>query len=202
LPRGHSLAFQDGDSSQCFAVSSGIVGRAKLLADGSRQIISVHLTGEGVDLHKAISAEASHGIVALTEAEVAVIAAPALEALLDRPVIRAAILRQIVLDGAIQREWTVNVGRRNARTRLAHFMCEMGWRMDKAGVGPADQFMIPLTQEQLADITGLTPVHVNRTLQALRKEGTMERGVRPLTVTNTEALISAGGFNDRYLQMA
>jgi CRP-like cAMP-binding protein len=202
LPRGHSLAHEEGDRSLCFAVFSGIVGRTKLLPDGTRQIISVHVTGEGVDLHKVVSAEATHGIIALTEAEVAVVGAPALQALLDRPGIRDAVLREIVLDGAIQREWTVNVGRRDARTRLAHFLCEMGWRMNEAGVGTADKFMIPLTQEQLADITGLTPVHVNRTLQALRKEGTMEPIARPLTVTDTKTLIAVGDFDDRYLQMA
>jgi CRP-like cAMP-binding protein len=202
LPRGHALAHQDDDPSLCFAVLSGIVGRTKLLPDGARQIISVHMAGEGVDLHKAIAAEATHGIIALTEAEVAVLESSALEALLDRPGIRAAVLREIVHDGAIQREWTVNVGRRNARTRLAHFLCEMGWRMHEAGIGTADKFMIPLTQEQLADITGLTPVHVNRTLQVLRQEGTMEPKARVLTVTDPEALIAVANFDGKYLQMA
>ena len=202
LPRGHSLSHQHGDPSVCFAAYSGIVGRTKQLAGGTRQIISVHMAGEGVDLHKVISAEATHGIIALTDAEVASIGATALRALLDRPGLRAAILREIVYDGAIQREWTVNVGRRDARTRLAHFMCEMGWRMNEAGIGTADKIMIPLTQEQLADITGLTPVHVNRTLQGLKKDGTMNRTAYPLTVTNPEALRTVGDFDDRYLQMA
>jgi CRP-like cAMP-binding protein len=200
-PRGHALAHQDGDPSLCFAVLSGIVGRTKLLADGTRQIISVHLAGEGVDLHKAVSAEATHGVIALTDAEVAVIGASALGALLDRPQIRAAVMREIVHDGAIQREWTVNVGRRNARCRLAHFLCEMGWRMEAAGIGTADDFVIPLTQEHLADITGLTTVHVNRTLQGLRAEGTMARSTRPLTVIDPQALIAAANFDDKYLKM-
>jgi CRP-like cAMP-binding protein len=200
LPRGHSPAEPDGDPAVCFAMISGIVGRTKILPDGTRQIISVHIAGEGVDLHKAILAEATHGIVALTQAQVAVVRAPALQALLDRPGIRAAVLREIVYDGAVQREWTVNVGRRNARTRLAHFMCEMGWRMTEAGIGTAGQIKIPLTQEQLADITGLTPVHVNRTLQGLRSEGTLSRTTRPLTVTDPGALIAR--FDDAYLQMA
>jgi CRP-like cAMP-binding protein len=202
LPRGHSLSEPDGDPTLCFAMVSGIVGRTKVLSDGTRQIISVHVTGEGVDLHKAILPEASHGLIALTNAKVAIIKAPALHELLDRTGIRAAVLREIVFDGAVQREWTLNVGRRNARTRLAHFICEMGWRMQEAGLGTASKFSIPLSQEQLADITGLTPVHVNRTLQGLRCDGAMGQTRRPLTVANPEALIAVAKFDDSYLRMA
>lgn len=162
----------------------------------------MHLAGEGVDLHKAVSAEATHGIIALTDAEVAAIRASAVETLLQRPAVRAALMREIVLDGAIQREWTLNVGRRNARTRLAHFLCEMGWRMEDAGLGTCDSFRIPLSQELLADITGLTPIHVNRTIQGLRAEGVIDSIVRPLTVTNPEALTAVAEFDNRYLRVA
>lgn len=202
VPSGQTLVHEAGEPTQCFAVITGIVGRVKVLPDGSRQIVSVHVAGEGIDLHKFVSPEASHSVVSLARAQVAVFRVRDLERLFDRPSLRAAIWREILFDAAIQREWTLNVGRRNARTRLAHFMCEMGWRLTNSGVGPDDSYVINLTQEHLADIAGLTTVHVNRTLQSLKEQGAIGRTARPLSVPNPALLKTIAAFEDSYLHVA
>ena len=202
LSPGQTLAHERGEPTHCFTVISGIVGRAKVLPDGSRQIVSVHIAGEGIDLHKFVSSEASHSVASLTRAQVAVVRVRDLEQLFDRPDLRAAVWREILFDAAIQREWTLNVGRRNARTRLAHFMCELGWRLSNSGVGRDDSYVINLTQDHLADITGLTSVHVNRTLQSLKADGAIGRSARPVSVPNPAVLKTIAGFEDSYLHVA
>ena len=105
-----------------------------------------------------------------------------------------------MVDAGILAEWVVNVGRRDARTRIAHLLCETAVRM---GVAPAEGeiiFPFPVTQTQLADATGLTAVHVNRTLQGMRGDGLAE--VRQnARIFDWDALVAAGDFDRTYLQM-
>jgi CRP-like cAMP-binding protein len=96
----------------------------------------------------------------------------------------------------------VNVGRRDARSRIAHLLCELALRMDAAGLAEDGAYRFPLTQEQLADCTGLTPVHTNRVLQSLRQEGLISLTSRSLTVHDWRGLRSVGEFSELYLHHA
>lgn len=80
-----------------------------------------------------------------------------------------------LVDGSIFREWVTNVGRRDARTRIAHLLCEFSLRLKLAGLGEQGAYELPMSQEQVADATGLTPVHVNRTIKGLENDGLIER---------------------------
>ncbi len=81
-------------------------------------------------------------------------------------------------------------------------MCELGWRLSNSGVGRDDSYVINLTQDHLADITGLTSVHVNRTLQSLKADGAIGRSARPVSVPNPAVLKTIAGFEDSYLHVA
>ena len=106
-----------------------------------------------------------------------------------------------LVDGAIFREWIANVGRRDARTRIAHLLCEFSLRLEAAGLGNHLEWDLPMTQEQLADCTGLTPVHVNRMLKELDKKGLISRTRRSVTVNDWKALAEAGDFESAYLHL-
>jgi CRP-like cAMP-binding protein len=144
-----------------------------------------------------------HNAQALTCVEVAVIPAQAIGELLNsRPSVARALWIETLIHASIQREWTVNVGRRDARTRIAHLLCELGIRQEAAGLADRDRYVLPLTQEQLADATGLTAVHVNRVLQGLAGDGLITREKRSLTMRDWHRLADTGQFTPDYLQPA
>lgn len=107
-----------------------------------------------------------------------------------------------LVDAAIFREWTTNIGRRDARSRIAHILCEFGARLDAAGLGERCHYELPMSQEQLADCTGLTSVHVNRMLRSLDEEGLISRSARAVRIADWAALAKAGEFDDAYLHLA
>ena len=106
-----------------------------------------------------------------------------------------------LVDEAVLRQWVVNVGRREAYARIAHILCELHARMQAVGLVTEDQLALPLTQDELADATGLTPVHVNRTLQRLRGDNLIEIGSGRLNVLDLGKLKKAGGFDPSYLHI-
>jgi CRP-like cAMP-binding protein len=186
---------------QVCVIASGFVYRHKVTAEGARQILSVHLAGDIVDLEIALLRIADHNIQALTRCELACIPRAAVRDLvLTRPRIAAALWIETLIDGAISREWVVNVGRRDARARLAHLLCELAWRFEAVGLATEQGFELPMTQEQLADAVGLTPVHVNRILKILVRDGLIERDRRSVRIADWEGLCAAGGFSDLYLR--
>jgi len=111
----------------------------------------------------------------------------------------ARILVSTLVEASIFREWTVNVGRRDARSRISHLLCEFAYRLDLQGLSPAGTYELPITQEQLADATGLTPVHVNRVLQRLQAEELIDRDRRIIRFPDYRRLQDVADFNTRYL---
>jgi CRP-like cAMP-binding protein len=118
---------------------------------------------------------------------------------MSRPAIRIAMWIDTLIDSSIFREWVVNVGRRDSRTRISHLLCELATRLKANGHGDGDAFDLPLTQEQLADATGLTAVHTNRTLQKLRREGLIHLNSGSLKILDWDKLREAGDFDELYL---
>jgi CRP-like cAMP-binding protein len=115
-----------------------------------------------------------------------------------RPAVGRAMWFQTLVDASIFREWTLNVGRRDARTRAAHMLCEFAVRLETAGLGQRDGYELPMTQEQLADALGLTSVHTNRVLMALGSEGLINRTKRAVRINDWHRLAEAGDFNTAY----
>ena len=190
-------------ASDCALLLSGFAYRQKLVHDGARQIISIHIPGEFVDLQNCVLNVADHNVQSLNRCEVAQVPAAMLRMLGDmHPAIGHAMWLDTLIDASIFREWVVNVGRRDARTRIAHLLCELALRLHASGEGAEDKVQFPLTQDQVADATGLTPVHTNRTLQSLRKDGLISLSSGALKVLDWERLRLAGDFSDRYLHHA
>lgn len=188
------------EARDCAVLLRGFAFRQKLLRDGSRQIISFHIPSEFVDLQNSLLGTADHNVQSLNRCEAALIPRTALlELAAARPNVQAAMWVDTLVDSSIFREWVVNVGRRDSRARIAHLLCELGWRLKSVGAGDSDTFEFPVTQEQLADATGLTSVHTNRTLQSLRRDGLIQLTSGSLTILDWEGLRAVGDFDELYL---
>lgn len=192
----------DRPTNSCIMLS-GYSVRHKTVSHGARQIVAIHMKGEVVDLQNSFLGEADHSVQMLTAGKVAMIPVTAVDQLaFDRPEVGRAMWIDTLVDGSIHREWIANIGRRNARTRVAHLLCEFSLRLQVAGLGQQDNYQLPMTQEQLGDATGLTPVHVNRTLKVLEAEGLIERATaRSISIGSWKKLAAAGDFNSAYLHM-
>jgi CRP-like cAMP-binding protein len=181
---------------------SGYAIRHKVVGSGGRQILSVHMKGDVVDLQNSLLNTADHNVQALSAIEIAMIPRQAiLDLATSHPAVGMAMWYDTLVDGSIHREWTANIGRRDARTRLSHLLCEFGVRLETAGLGTTCDYELPMTQEQLADSTGLTTVHVNRTLMALDADGLTRRSKRSVQIRDWKTLAHAGDFNSSYLHL-
>jgi CRP-like cAMP-binding protein len=203
VPPNQYLVREGGETRSCCLLAEGYVCRHKTTRDGGRQIVSFHMRGDILDLQHLLLARADHNVQTITEAAVAWIPHGALRAAArQRPAIGEALWRDTLIDASIFREWVLNVGRRDARARIAHMLCEFAARGEAAGLGSAERFHLPMTQEQIADATGLTAVHVNRMLQALGAEGVIARDKRELIVRDWPRLRAIAGFDAAYLHAA
>ena len=173
--------------------------RYKQLSDGRRQILSFFLPGDICDANVFLLDEMDHSIGAITHVTYAEVSHADFEALAQAPEIGACLAFRNLVTMAIQREWTTNIGQRSAYERLAHLFCETFHRMRAIGQIRDDGFSFPLTQTDLADATGMTSVHVNRTLQRLRCEGLLELKSRRIVVRDLERLTQVAQFTPNYL---
>jgi CRP-like cAMP-binding protein len=200
---GKSHISREGDRPDYVHVMmEGWGARYKTLQDGSRQIVDFVIPGDFCDLHVTLLREMDHGIVALSPCRVARINEKQIAKLTEENhrIIRAMWWSSLV-DQAILREWVLNVGRRKAYGRIGHLLCEMHYRMKRVGLVENDRLSLPITQEELADATGLTSVHVNRTLKRLRAENLIELKSGMLTMLDIDALQRAAGFDSSYLHV-
>lgn len=197
------LVVQEGERvSRSLLVIDGFAARFKMLPDGNRQIVSLHVAGDIVDLHTAFLRVADHSVAAFGPARIAFVPHDALLATIETsPAIMRAMWHDMVVDAAITREWLLNVGRRDAYARMAHLFCELALRLKVVGLCQGGHFQLPLTQGELADTTGLTPVHVNRTLQRLRADRLITTRGTELWIEDWDRLAAAGGFDPSYLYL-
>ncbi len=186
----------------CALLFSGFAFRHKVTGVGERQIMAVHMRGEFLDLQNSFLEVADHNVQALTRCEIASVPVTALRTLtFDRPRVGRAMWIETLIDAAIFREWIVNVGRRDSISRISHLLCEFALRLQAAGLAKEHRYEMPMTQEQIADCTGLTPVHVNRVLKELGRMGLIERDKRAVAIVQWERLQHIGDFNTRYLHL-
>ena len=186
----------------CALLLSGFAYRHKVTGDGQRQIISVHMPGEFLDLQNSFLEVADHNVQTLTRCDIAAVPVPALRELAaNRPMVARAMWIDTLIDAAIFREWVVNVGRRDSISRIAHLLCEFALRLESAGLASERRYEMPMTQEQIADCTGLTPVHVNRVLKELGRLGLIDREKRSVAIVDWPQLQQIGDFNTRYLHL-
>lgn len=195
---------REGDRpSQCCVVLEGFQCRYKMLPDGERQILSFHVPGDVPDLQSLFLQTMDHSLGTITPNKVGFVPHEALRELFRRqPGLAGRFWRETLIDAAIFREWIANVGSRDAYARIGHLICEFYMRLKAVGLTQGSTFDFPITQTEIADATGLSTVHVNRSIQQLRADGlvTLERGV--CTIPNLKALKQAGMFDARYLHFS
>jgi CRP-like cAMP-binding protein len=199
----HSYLVREGDrATSAKLLIDGLAYRHKVTVEGARQILSVHIAGDFVDLEGSLVPIADHNVQVLSTCTVAQVPRDALVAIIHKHgAVAHAMWIETLVDASIYREWVVNVGRRDSRQAMCHFLCEFGRRLESAGLAKAHGYELPMTQEQLADTLGITPVHVNRVLRDLDHEGVLVRHKRFVEVPDWERLRKLAGFNDLYLHL-
>jgi CRP-like cAMP-binding protein len=182
-------------------VIDGHLCRYRILEDGRRQILAFLLPGDLFDLRCSLLTGREHGIGTLTEAHVATVPFEALATLRgERPSLDEALRRAECATEAVYLEWIANLGQRSALERTAHLICELFHRARSAGLGFDLAIDFPMTQVDFADALGLSVVHVNRTLQELRRRKLITLRSRHLRIHDLPALEALGFFSPAYLQ--
>jgi CRP-like cAMP-binding protein len=200
--RGELIVEQGSRPEESAMVVSGIAFRFKLVPDGARQIVGLQVPGDFVDLHSFVLKPIDHAVAAASPAVVGRIPHAALEKMLEKhPRLSRALMWDMAVDAAVAREWLAIMGRRSAYQQLAHLFCELYFRMDWAGQVRDRGFDFALTQAELGDACGLSTVHVNRSLQALRKDGLIGLENHTLVIPNIDALAKTAEFDPAYLHL-
>jgi CRP-like cAMP-binding protein len=196
-------AISEGDKPQVVRLMvSGWACRYKELPDGRRQTVGLFLPGDFCDLNVYILQQMDHSIGAITPIAFHAIPPKALETIVrERPRVAQALLWHELVSSSIQREWLLNIGQRSAFERLAHLFVELFLRLRAVGMTRGLECDFPLTQNDLAEATGVTPVHLNRTLQEMRRERLIELRGKRLFILDLERLMQVSMFNPNYLHL-
>ncbi|GJE53496.1 hypothetical protein GOFOIKOB_6577 [Methylobacterium tardum] len=202
IAAGRDIIRQGDRPNNVHLVLDGVAFRYKVMRNGGRQIVAVLVPGDFCDLHVAILGEMDHSIGALTPCTLAVIPRETILDLTERhPRINRAMWWATLVDEGTLREWLTNIGQREAAEGLAHIFCELLLRLQSVGAADANSYPMPLRQNDLADVLGMTSVHVNRTLQALREAGLIVLERRRLTIPDVDRLKEFCGFDPAYLHL-
>jgi CRP-like cAMP-binding protein len=194
---------REGDRpSECSLLLDGFAGSYRVLNNGKRQITALHVSGDFVNLHGFLFEKMSHAVVALTSSRIAIVPHQRLRELIESyPGLTRMLWLDTLIDGAIHREWLVAMGRLSALSHAAHLFCELYLRLQAVGQTDGYRFRFPITQAELGDVLGLSPVHVNRVLQELRAAGLITSRGTTLTIEDWERLKQLGEFSPTYLNM-
>jgi CRP-like cAMP-binding protein len=199
---GEDIITEGDHSPDCHIVLSGLASRYKLLPDGGRQIMAFLLPGDLCDAEIFILKEMDHSVAAMSPTTVALISGDKMKELLSgQGCIAQALWWGTLTDLAVLRERVVDHGRRDAYERIAHLLYEMLVRYRMVGMTTDETLEFPITQADLADATGLTPMHVSRMLQKLRQENLISLKAKTLTILDPERLKEIAGFNSNYLHL-
>jgi CRP-like cAMP-binding protein len=180
----------------------GWMARAMDLPSGQRQVAELHVPGDFADLHGFTLKRLDHDVITITRCRVALVPHDRLKDMTERfPHLVRLYWFATNMDAAIHREWTLSLGRRTALSRMAHLFCELKIRLQLVGLAGDDGYDFPLTQMELAECLGLTAVHVNRTLQELRRMNLLDLQERHLTILDPAGLQRVAEFDDSYLYL-
>jgi CRP-like cAMP-binding protein len=193
----------EGDTpSECCLIAEGFACRYNLTNGGKRQIHSFHIAGDIPDLQSLHLKVMDHSLGTLVPSKLAFIQHDDLRSLIrSHPRLGGLFWRDTLIDAAVFRQWLVGVGRRSAHTRIAHLLCELLVRLRAVELVEDHAYNLPITQAEMADALGLTPVHVNRVLQELRCEKLISLHGGFLKVLDWDGLQQAGEFNPVYLHL-
>jgi CRP-like cAMP-binding protein len=195
---------RDGErATDCCLIVEGFCARSKTIANGKRQILSLHIPGEIPDLMSLFLHVMDHDLSTLTPCTLGFINHDVVRRLHHRrPAVAEIFWRDTLIDAAMFREWIVNVGQRPAPARLAHVMVELRERLRLIGRVDGTNFDMPLTQEQIGEALGITAVHANRVIKQLRQEGIVELHRGRVKVLDEGKFLELADFDDRYLHQS
>ena len=195
------LVVRAGDHlSESILLLDGWMARGKDLPNGQRHFCELHIPGDFVDLHGFTLKRLDHDIIGLTHCRFAIIPHAKLAEVTARmPHLARVYWFSTNIDAAIHREAAVSLGRRPAAARLAHLLCELHARLEIVGLADGKGYDFPLTQEELSDCLGMTAVHLNRSLQELRRLRLVDYGSRRVTILDEPRLHKLAEFDPAYL---
>lgn len=199
VPSGTDLIREGHRPDGMVVITEGFACRYKLRENGARQIIAYLVPGDVCDLDASVVSRMDHAVGTLSACRVARLAPENGRDLRRRPACGQALETAALIEGATLREWLVNIGRRSAVERLAHLFCELFVRLGAVGLTSESGYDLPITQIDLADTTGMTSVHVNRSLGELKRAGLIERRGKRLILRDLPRLMEVAEFRADYL---
>lgn len=189
-------------TNTCSLLVSGISASHKIVGTGARQIVGLFFTGELVDFDGLFLPSIDYNVQAVSDCNMSNFRCQELvEVIFECPGLGKALFRETLIKSAISREWMANLGRRDSRTKVAYLLCELAVRLPHSEDTEGHDFTLPLTQEQISDIIGVTPMHVSRVLKELETDGLIRRERRSVRILDWKLLASAGDFSPTYLRL-
>jgi CRP-like cAMP-binding protein len=202
VPADQLLVRSGEELSASMILIDGWLARSKDLSGGERQVTELHVAGDFPDLHGFTLKRLDHDLMTLSDCIVAVVPHERLLQVTEKfPRLARLYWFSTNVDGAITRELALSLGQRSAMARMAHLFCELYVRLNAVGRARADGFEFPLTQRELSECLGLTVVHVNRTIQELRRRRLIELVNRQLTILDRRGLEGLAEFDSSYLYL-
>ncbi|WP_105438215.1 Crp/Fnr family transcriptional regulator [Neorhizobium sp. T25_13] len=192
-------------SRPCYSslLVDGFAARYKLTAEGSRQITALHVAGDFVDLHAFLLKTMDHGVIALSPCHVSFSDHADLKQVTEQhPHLTRMLWLDTLVHGSIHRAWIVAMGRRSKVSHLAHILCELYVRLDVVRRTNGWSFYLPLSQGEMADVLGLSLVHMNRVIQTLRRERLISWSNQTITILDWERLKDVAEFDPTYLSLS
>lgn len=201
IPAEHDIIREGDIPDDVVLILSGFACRYKLIAGGRRQIMAFLIPGDFCDFQVFILKQMDHNIGTLSRCQVVRIKREAILQLSERPAIARALWWASLVDAATLREWLVNIGQRSAEERIGHLLCELLMRLQAVGLVRDNIYSLPISQNDLADALGVSVVHANRMLMALRDHDLIELAAREVVVKDVKRLKSFSGFDAKYLHL-
>ncbi|HUG61976.1 MAG TPA: Crp/Fnr family transcriptional regulator [Methylomirabilota bacterium] len=203
LPARHELRFDGEDGHRAFLIEEGWAFTYKILANGSRQVVDIGVAGDILGMRGLLLRNSDLSGALVTPAVVCELTTSALyQAFETAPRVAAALLWSTCRDESLIVEHLVDVGRRSAIERVAHFMLELYYRLRLVGLCQDGVFKCPLSQSLIADALGLTPIHLNRTMRELRENGLVVCSQGIARIEDERRLCEIAGYDPTYLDQA
>lgn len=200
FPAGRDIIRQGQTAQTAFILEEGWAGSYKILANGSRHVVGIHIAGDFLGLRSLLFRAADHSVETITAVRASEVSQSFLtQTFAEAPRFRNGILWAASRDEAIVAENMVSVGRRSAGERLAHFLLELAARLRLIGLGDSAGYACPLTQYILADALGLSAVQVNRSLRELREERLVTFQQGQVVFQDFQKLVAFADFDQTYL---
>lgn len=197
---GVDMIHQGQTEQSAYVLASGWACSYKILPSGSRQIVDIQIPGDFLGLRSVLFRTADHNVEPITLVQASEIKQrDLLSVFAQTPRLATAVLWAASRDEAMVVEHLVDLGRRSATERMAHFLLELGARLRLVGLGDRGGYLCPLSQYLLADALGLSAVHVNRVLRELREDGMVTFQKGRVVFDDYDALVEYAGFDRTYL---